>query len=84
MFISSMTTFWESYDYALALKEVKEVSMRFSDEEIQSYKMVQPVSTGRMVFQSGITQNYKLAVSMVVKAKYYISANYMSQGRCGH
>lgn len=69
-----------AYDYALALKERSKVL-------ISQTKRCNPIRTERggidwqdEIFRTGITQNYKLALSNgSEKTQYYISANYMSQ-----
>ncbi len=68
-----------AYDYALALKEVKGID--FSNEEMQSYQNgTAGIDWQDEIFRTGITQNYKLALSNgSEKTQYYISANYMSQ-----
>lgn len=68
-----------AYDYTLALKEVKGID--FSNEEMQSYQNgTAGIDWQDEIFRTGITQNYKLALSNgSEKTQYYISANYMSQ-----
>lgn len=68
------------YEYATAYREVKNPN-EFSEEEMNSYKN----GTGGIdwqdeIFRTGVTQNYKLAISNGNKdAQYYVSANYMGQ-----
>ena len=68
-----------AYDYALALKEIKGID--FSNEEMQSYQNgTAGIDWQDEIFRTGITQNYKLALSNgSEKTQYYISANYMSR-----
>ena len=55
-------------------------------EEMQSYQNgTAGIDWQDEIFRTGITQNYKLALSNgSEKTQYYISANYMEPGRCGH
>ena len=67
------------YDYANALKEVK--GTIFSDADMQAYKNgTKGVDWQDQIYQTGITQDYKLAItSGNEKSQYYLSANYMNQ-----
>lgn len=68
-----------AYEYARALQEVKGID--FSNEEMQAYQNgTAGIDWQDELFRTGLTQNYKLAVSNgSEKTQFYISANYMSQ-----
>lgn len=68
-----------AYDYANALQEVKGTD--FTEQQLQAYKNgTAGIDWQDEIFHTGVTQNYKLAISNgSEKTQYYISANYMGQ-----
>ena len=68
-----------AYDYAQALKEVK--GTIFSAEEMEGYRNgTKGIDWQDEIYQTGITQDYKLAISSGnEKTQYYFSGNYMKQ-----
>lgn len=67
------------YEYAMALTEVKGIT--FSESDLNAYKNgTAGINWQDEIFRSGITQNYKVAISSGnEKTQYYISGNYMGQ-----
>lgn len=68
------------YEYATAFREIKNPNA-FTEEEMTSYKNgTGGIDWQNEIFRTGVTQNYKLAISNGNKdAQYYLSANYMGQ-----
>lgn len=68
-----------AYDYAHALREVKGTD--FTEEQLAAYKNgTAGIDWQDEIFRSGITQNYKLAISSgSEQTQYYISTNFMRQ-----
>lgn len=67
------------YEYAMALTEVKGTT--FSESDLNAYKNgTAGINWQDEIFRSGVTQNYKVAISSGnEKTQYYISGNYMGQ-----
>lgn len=67
------------YEYAMALTEVKGTT--FSESDLNAYKNgTVGINWQDEIFRSGVTQNYKVAISSGnEKTQYYISGNYMGQ-----
>lgn len=68
------------YEYATALREIK-FPNAFTEEEMNAYKNgTAGIDWQDEIFRTGVTQNYKLAISNGNKdVQYYLSANYMGQ-----
>lgn len=67
------------YEYAMALSEIKGTT--FSESELNAYKNgTAGIDWQDEIFRSGVTQNYKVAISSGnEKTQYYVSGNYMGQ-----
>ena len=68
------------YEYATAFREIKNPNA-FTEDEMNGYKNgTAGIDWQDEMFRTGVTQNYKLAISNGNKdAQYYISANYMGE-----
>lgn len=68
------------YEYATALREIK-FPNAFTDAEMEAYKNgTAGIDWQDEIFRTGVTQNYKIAISNGNKdVQYYLSANYMGQ-----
>lgn len=68
------------YEYATAFREVKNPNA-FTEDEMNGYKNgTAGIDWQDEIFRTGVTQNYKIAISNGNKdAQYYISANYMGE-----
>ncbi len=68
------------YEYATALREIK-FPNAFTDAEMEAYKNGSAgIDWQDELFRTGVTQNYKIAISNGNKdVQYYLSANYMGQ-----
>ena len=69
------------FEYATAFREIKNPNA-FTEDEMNGYKNgTAGINWQDEIFRSGITQNYKIAISSGSKSntQYYISANYMDQ-----
>lgn len=68
------------YEYATAFREIKNPNA-FTEDEMNGYKNgTAGIDWQDQIFRTGVTQNYKLAISNGNKdAQYYISANYMGE-----
>lgn len=68
------------YEYATALREIK-FPNAFTEQEMNAYKNgTAGIDWQDEIFRTGVTQNYKIAISNGNKdVQYYLSANYMGQ-----
>lgn len=70
----------DAYEYATAYREAMNPNA-FTEAEMAGYKNgTQGINWHNELFRTGITENYKLAISDGnEKTQYYLSANYMNQ-----